>query len=262
MRVSKSGFLSGSCFPGCRRGIFQAGNLGQDGSCLVLEGRLQRLIVYIGHLARSVFEVEIAQVFVDGIFAFAQIAGTGFLRTKKESSGQVEDIKERGGQHQSADEQNHRSVSLRAWSRNCSSSAPRRGRRPSARAGAGRFFQARITSTTSPKPKNSAANGMIYAARSKPLAVGAARTVGPYFCTKLCSTRLSLSPRETAAMSSLRMPSEAGQPTWLHSRRIWLQPQIHIIWWPISLKRLAGSPAPRRVKSVRLRRMVCTAFRC
>ena len=49
---------------------------------------------------------------------------------------------------------------------------------------------------------------MIHAVRSKPLPVGAARTVGPYFCTKDCSTRLSLSPRVTAAMSSLRMPSE------------------------------------------------------
>src|SRR5580704_19665249 len=155
----------------------------------------------------------------------------------------------------------HRSVSLRAWSRNCSSSAPRTGRRPPAMAGVGRFFQERMTSTTRPKPKNRAAKGMIYAARSKPFVVGAARTVGPYFWTKACSTRLSLSPRETAAISSLRMPSESGQPTWLHSRRIWLQPQMHIIWWPISLKRVAGSPAPRKAKTAAQSTSVWDALR-
>ena len=69
---------------------------------------------------------------------------------------------------------------------------------------------------------------MIHAVRSKPVVVGAASTVGTYFCTKACCTRLSLSPRETAAMSSLRMPSESGQPTWLHSSRIWPQLQMHI----------------------------------
>ena len=41
---------------------------------------------------------------------------------------------------------------------------------------------------------------MIHAVRSKPVVVGAASTVGPYFCTNACSTRLSLSPRVTAAM--------------------------------------------------------------
>src|ERR1017187_9443418 len=227
MAISKSVFLSDSRFPGCRSGTFQTRNFSEDGRRLVLQRRLQRCVVYVGHLAGLVFEVEVGQGFVDGIFAFAQITGSCLLRAKKKSSRQIENVKQRrDSEHQAADEPDHRSVSLRAWSRNCSSSAPRTGRRPSAMAGAGRFFQERITSTTKPKPKISAAKGMIYAARLKPFVVGAARTVGPYFCTKLCSTRLSLSPRETAAMSSLRMPSEAGQPTRLHSRRIWLQPQM------------------------------------
>ncbi len=39
------------------------------------------------------------------------------------------------------------------------------------------------------------ANGMIHAMRLKPVVVGAASTVLPYFCTKLCSTSESLSPR-------------------------------------------------------------------
>jgi hypothetical protein len=78
--------------PFCGARIFQAGNLSQDGGGLVLQGRFQRLIVYIGYLARFVLEVEIAQVFVDGIFALAQIAGAGFLRTEKEFSGHVKDV--------------------------------------------------------------------------------------------------------------------------------------------------------------------------
>src|SRR5580658_7423930 len=128
-------------------------------------------------------------------------------------------------------------------------------------AGAGRFFQERTTITIKPKPRIRTTGGIMYAARSKPCMVGAASTVGPYFWTKPCSTRLSLSPRETAAMSSLRMPSESGQPTWLHSRRIWLQLQMHIIWWPISLKRVAGSPAPRKAKMAVQMRRVWAALR-
>src|ERR1022692_4912746 len=163
MAILKSVFLSDSRFPGWRSGTLQPRNFGQDSSRLVLQGRLQRCIVYIGHLAGLVFEVEVAQVFVDGIFAFAQIAGSGLLRAKKKSSRQIENVKQRrDSEHQAADEPDHRSVSLRAWSRNCSSSAPRTGRRPSAMAGAGRFFQARMTSTIKPNPKIRAAKGMIY----------------------------------------------------------------------------------------------------
>ncbi len=43
------------------------------------------------------------------------------------------------------------------------------------------------------------ANGMIQATRLKPVVVGAASTVAPYFCTKLCSTSESLSPRSRPA---------------------------------------------------------------
>jgi len=118
-------------------------------------------------------------------------------------------------------------------------------------AGAGRFFQARITNTATDSPRKSMTKGTIQAVRLKPAVVGAASTVGPYFWTKACDTRLSLSPRMTCAMSSLRMPSEAGQPTWLHSRRIWLQPQMHINWWPSSVNRVAGSPAPAKMTTAR-----------
>src|SRR5271170_2852867 len=204
MSTSKSVFLSDSRSPGCRHWLcFQAGDLGQDGGGFVLQVRFQRRVVGVGYLAGPVLKVEIAQVFVNGILAFAQVSRASFLRSQKKPSGQIENIIEAGDrEHQAEGKPSHRSVSLRAWSRNCSSSAPRTGRKPPAMAGAGRFFQARITSTTRPKPKMSAAKGMIQAARSKPTLVGAARTVGPYFWTKPCSTRLSLSPRVSDAMSS------------------------------------------------------------
>jgi len=117
----------------------------------------------------------------------------------------------------------------------------------------GLFRHPRTTRTTRPNPKKSAAKGTIQAVRLNPVVVGAASTVGPYFCTKACCTKLSLSPRATCAANSLRMPSESGQPTWLHSRRIWLQPQMHMIWWPRSVKRVAGSPAPEKTKTARQR---------
>ena len=82
------------------RDFFQAGDFGQDGGGFVLQGRFQRRVVGVGDLAGFVFEVEIAQVFVDGVFALAQIAGAGFLRTEEEPSGQVENIEEAGGEHQ------------------------------------------------------------------------------------------------------------------------------------------------------------------
>src|ERR1700734_2671639 len=153
MEISKSVFLSEPCFPGCRRRFcFQTGNLGQDSGGFILQRSFQRRVVRVGNLARLVLEVEIAQVFVDGIFTFAQITGASFLRSQKKSSRQIENINERCNEHQAAEEPDHKSVSLRAWSRNCSSSAPRTGRSPSASAGAGRFFQARMTSTIKPKP--------------------------------------------------------------------------------------------------------------
>src|ERR1700693_3954419 len=36
---------------------------------------------------------------------------------------------------------------------------------------------------------------------------------------------------------------------------------MHIIWWPISLNRVAGSPAPTKAKTARQRRMVWVALR-
>jgi hypothetical protein len=49
---------------------------------------------------------------------------------------------------------------------------------------------------------------MIQATLSNPVFVGAANTVAPYFCTKNCSTLLSLWPLSTADVNSLRIRLE------------------------------------------------------
>src|SRR5947209_7216031 len=65
---------------------------------------------------------------------------------------------------------------------------------------------------------------------------------------KACVIRSSLSPRSSAAISSVRMRSEYWQPTWLHSSRIWPQPQTHIMWCPSDWNRASWSPAPIRAR--------------
>src|SRR5512146_3223716 len=85
---------------------------------------------------------------------------------------------------------------------------------------------------------------MIHATRLKPVVVGAASTTLPYFCTKPCRIRSSLSPRFMAAINSVRILSDDGQPTWLHSSNTWPQPQVHISLCPRLLKRALLSPAP------------------
>ncbi len=109
-----------------------------------------------------------------------------------------------------------------------------------------RDFHIRTSNIVSASAPAKTANGMIQATRLKPVVVGAANTVLPYFCTKLCSTRESLSPRSMPAISSLRMRSEYVQPTWLHSSKIWLQPHMHIRPCPSLLKRASVS-APKKV---------------
>src|ERR1039458_7871193 len=102
-------------------------------------------------------------------------------------------------------------------------------------------------------PSANATKGMIQATRLKPVAVGAAITVGPYSCTKPCRMRSSLLPLSSAASSWLRILSEDWQPTWLHSSKTWPHPQVHIMRWPRSLKRAESSPAPMKRKTAAVR---------
>src|SRR5262252_5092561 len=98
---------------------------------------------------------------------------------------------------------------------------------------------------------------MTHATRPNPLVAGAATTVVPYCCTNDCRIRSSLSPRFREASNSPRILSEYWQPTWLHSSRIWLQPQTHIMRWPRSLKRAESPPAPRNPKTPTTSRTTC-----
>src|SRR5437588_4670107 len=98
-----------------RRGIFETRDFGQDGGGFVLQGRFQRCVVCVWDFAGFVLEIEIAQVFVDGLFAFAKLAGAGFLRAEVEPSWQIENIEETSDSEHHADgETRHRSVSLPA----------------------------------------------------------------------------------------------------------------------------------------------------
>src|ERR1041385_3796594 len=127
--------------------------------------------------------------------------------------GQVEDEKNECCGQNKAGEDDHRSVS--SWMRRRSSSIEE-AFTPSgmATAGtAGRCFQARTIPIVSRMPPLNAANGMIQAMRLKPVVVGAARTVVPYFCTKAWRMSSSLSQSFSPAVSSFRMRSLYVQPT-------------------------------------------------
>src|SRR6202011_1866989 len=127
----------------------------------------------------------------------------GLLRAQVQSSWKIEDIEQNAEHHHGAGEScnRHICVSFLACVRKCSSSAPLTGRTPPGAASAGLFLHARTIKMVVSKPKTRARNGMIHATRLKPVPVGAASTVGPYFCTKSCNVRSSFSPRSRPAMS-------------------------------------------------------------
>ena len=60
-----------------------------------MQRSFQALIVGVGDFTGAVFEIEVAQVFVDGVFAFAQVTGASFLGSKVEVARQIEDVEER-----------------------------------------------------------------------------------------------------------------------------------------------------------------------
>ena len=141
-------FVSWSRSSRRRRGRgFEARDFGQQRGGFVLQGSFQRLVVDVGHFAGFEFEVQVAQILVDGIFALAQVRGPGLLRAKIELAGSRKCKTAR--RRSPADSRLVRCVISR------SPCAPGRGivrvrrraqdARPSARAGAGRFFHARTT---------------------------------------------------------------------------------------------------------------------
>src|SRR5215472_13960813 len=205
-------FLVAHCRSGARS-RFQARDFGEDGSGLFLERVFHFKVIGFRKLPRLEFEIQVPQVVVDRLFGLAQVSQAGFHGAAVNATRNVENIEQRGHGQQRTDKQGHRSVSLLAWSRKRSRSAPFTGLMPSARAGVGRAFQARTIRTRVAMPASRAAKGMIQATRPKPEVLGAATTVVPYFCTNDCSVKSSLSPRSSAAASSTRMRSEYWQPT-------------------------------------------------
>lgn len=93
-------------------------------------------------------------------------------------------------------------------------------------------------------PMTNTKKGVIQATRLNPVFVGAASTVGPNWSTKPASTKSSDLPCEIPSATCLRMPSETGQPTWLHSSRIWLQPQVQTSSCPTFSNRERSTSAP------------------
>src|SRR5271157_1356139 len=112
-------------------------------------------------------------------------------------------------------------------------------------------------------PSSAAANtakGAIQATRSKPCVVGAASTVAPYLAANEARISLSLLPAAMAALNSLRIRPDSGQPTWLHSPSSCAQPQVHISRCPRSLKRELASVAPIEKQTATASTPACTAL--
>ena len=94
--VNGFGFRSWSRFSWTAGGFgFEARDFGQQRRGFVFQRRFQRLVVGVGNLAGVVFEVQVAQVFVDDVFALAQVRGARFLRAQVELAGQIENIEQR-----------------------------------------------------------------------------------------------------------------------------------------------------------------------
>src|ERR1019366_7700374 len=180
-------------------------------------------IILLAQFAGLGFEVEVAQIFVGGLFTFQQISQARFFLRVFDLAGLVKNIDEEERREQRASEEHEceflsgycecdkrihqNSVSLRAFLRSSSSSGSLSWAGATGCATA-RDFPRRTSQTVSTSAAAENANGMIHATRLNPVVVGADNTVLPYFCTKLCSTSESLSPRSMAAVSSLRMRSE------------------------------------------------------
>src|SRR5271157_1310310 len=198
-------------------------NLRQDSRRFVFQRPALALIILLAQLAGLVFEAEIAQIFVGRLLALEEIGEARLFFAGLDLARLIENVNEQTRREQRASEEHERgllsgnckckkrihqnSVSCLAFLRSSSSSAS-----SSLGCGTGcasaRDFHRRTCHTVSASAAAKTANGMIQATRLKPVVVGAASTVLPYFCTKLCSTSESLSPRSRPAISSLRMRSE------------------------------------------------------
>src|ERR1039458_5966761 len=94
-------------------GLLQPCDLGHDGGGFFFEGGAHGLVIGIGDLAGFVFEIQVAQVLIDGFFALAEIAEARFFFSGVNFTGEKEDVVEGGEGEDGADEDDHTVLSSR-----------------------------------------------------------------------------------------------------------------------------------------------------
>src|ERR1035437_547507 len=77
--------------------LFEPRDFGHDRSRFLFERGAHGLIVYVGHLAGLVFEIQIAQVLVDRFLALAEIAEPRLFFSGIDFAGKEENVIESGG---------------------------------------------------------------------------------------------------------------------------------------------------------------------
>src|SRR6266700_1711277 len=238
-------------------GGFQLFDFSQNACGFSFHADAHGIVIRFSKLARLIFKIQVAQVFVHDFFAFIKIDHARFVHACFSVARGEEDEDPSDGRKQAAknlhqDQKRsvaHISVSWRARARNASRSGFRL--RSASATGAVRSFQLRTRKITRTNPKPSARGGRIQAISSKPCDEGSTTAVTPHFRRNQLSTSSSVletgvfacapGPRPPLALSGLFdtrvrssrvMVSELGQPTWLHLSSIWEQPQVHMILLP------------------------------
>src|SRR5947209_10574318 len=142
---SLSIFLSLLPADSCRwlRARFQSRYFRQNGSGFFFERIFHGVIIVLRNFSRLGFEIQVTQVFVNRFLTFPQISDASLLRACNNNLRHMKNVVKCCSRNREADQRNrnHRSVSLRAWSRKRSSSFPRAGSGAFAATGKGRFLQ-------------------------------------------------------------------------------------------------------------------------
>src|SRR5208282_1429234 len=87
--------------------LLQPRDLGHDCGGFFFERGAHGLIVRVRNLAGFVFEIQIAQVFVDGFLALAEVAEAGFFLSGIDFAGEEENVVERREQENGAEKNSH-----------------------------------------------------------------------------------------------------------------------------------------------------------
>ena len=189
--------------PRCDEGFHLVDDLGG----LVFQGLALLVIVGLGILARLELEVEVAQVFVDGVLALAEVVDAGLVGLHKGVALRPENVGEAGeGENEMASDPSVLRLAANAFAqgRLLWIGFPGAARLPSRSRGAARRSARRFQSQTIPKVPTVASmkmtTGTIQAILSKPPRMGAAKMVAPYFASNHCNTSVSLLPLSICAV--------------------------------------------------------------